>query len=240
MILALDTSTLALSMALCDGPRLVEHVVIHPPRKQSEMLPGEAGLLLARHEVTLPSLDALVVGLGPGSFTGLRISVATFKAFAYAARVPLSGASSLAAVACDGPEGEELWTIAVARVDELYLGRYRRLGDGVEKLADEDALTPPELAERARANPHALILGPATVDYRAKLMALGVDGARILEVGQVPSAVHLARLAEKPAAFELQKVFSLEPHYVRGSSAERNPKFPPLPGPAPVARIRED
>src|SRR4051812_42816112 len=106
--------------------RVVEHVLIGPPRKQSEMLPAGIGELLARHSVKLDSLEGIVVGLGPGSFTGLRIGLASVKALAYAARLPLAGASSLAAVALEGPEEVTLLTLAVVRAQELYIGRYRR------------------------------------------------------------------------------------------------------------------
>jgi len=50
----------------------------------------------------------------------------------------------------------------------------------------------------------------------------------------------VARLAGPPPAWNLDALSALEPHYVRASEAERNPKFPPLPGPAPAARIRDE
>ncbi len=247
MFLALDTSTLTLSMALlerrtsAEGPlTVIEHVLQGPPRKQSEMLPGVVGELLDRHGVKLAELEGIAVGLGPGSFTGLRIGLATVKALAYAARLPLVGVSSLAAVALDGREGQELLTIAVARVQDLYVGRYRREGQTVTATAPEGAMTPGELAEVWAKSNDAYLLGPAVGEYRAQLEGLGVPAERILDVGAVPSAVHLGSLARWPEAYDPQALFALEPHYVRGSGAERNPKFPPLPGPAPTARLKED
>jgi tRNA threonylcarbamoyladenosine biosynthesis protein TsaB len=56
----------------------------------------------------------------------------------------------------------------------------------------------------------------------------------------VPSAVALAHLAPPPGPYLAQALFALEPHYLRGSGAEENPKFPPLPGPPPAARLKED
>ena len=60
------------------------------------------------------------------------------------------------------------------------------------------------------------------------------------ETPGVPSAWAVARLAGPLPAWNLDAVAALEPHYVRASEAERNPKFPPLPGPAPAARIRDE
>ncbi|MGA9525233.1 MAG: tRNA (adenosine(37)-N6)-threonylcarbamoyltransferase complex dimerization subunit type 1 TsaB, partial [Myxococcaceae bacterium] len=185
-------------------------------------------------------LGGIAIGLGPGSFTGLRIGLATAKALAYAARLPLTGASSLATVALEGPEQVTLLTIAVARQQELYVGAYRRSGHTVEALSPEDAMTPAELAERVKSQPDAVVLGPAVPDYRAQLEGLGIPKDRILESGVVPSAGNLARLVQMPAAFDAQTLFALEPHYVRASAAELNPKFPAPAGPAPTARIRED
>jgi tRNA threonylcarbamoyladenosine biosynthesis protein TsaB len=250
MFLALDTSTLTLSLALVERPgagplegapvRVLEHVVVGPPHKQSEVLPGVIGELLARHGVKLGALEGLVVGLGPGSFTGLRIGLSSAKALAYAAGLKLVGASSLAAVALEGPEGVPLYALAVARKDDLYLGVYRREGNRVEALAEEDAFGPEEIARRLLAEPTALALGPALADYRAALEAHGVPASRLLSAPLFPSAVALAELARFPETQAMEAAFALEPHYVRSSGAERNPAFPPLPGPEPTSRLKED
>ncbi|MDC0714941.1 tRNA (adenosine(37)-N6)-threonylcarbamoyltransferase complex dimerization subunit type 1 TsaB [Stigmatella sp. ncwal1] len=244
MFLSLETSTLTLSLALVErvdeDVRVLEHVVVGPPQKQSEALPGLIGELLARHGVKLAELEGLAVGLGPGSFTGLRIGLASVKALAYAARLKVAGASSLAAVALEGPEGPPLFCLAVARKDDLYLGAYRRQGRQVEALEPETAMSPEEVAARMAAEPGALALGPALTDYRAALEAAGVAPSRLLSGPAFPSAVELARLIRFPEQQSLEALFALEPHYVRASEPERNPKFPPLPGPAPSARLKED
>lgn len=244
MLLALDTSTLTLSAALVDQQggelRVVEQIAAGPPRKQSEMLPSALGELLARHSLKLELLEGIAVGLGPGSFTGLRIGVATAKALAYASRIKIAGVSSLAAIALDGPDGNALLPAAIARQGELYIGTYRREHSGVRLLERERAVTPSELAQLLQREPGAVALGPAIGPYRAELQSLGAPAERLLIQPEFPSALAIARLAVLPEAYDLQALFALEPHYVRPSEAERNPAFPPLPGPTPTARIRED
>jgi len=244
VLLALDTSTLVLSAALVHRQggelRVVEQIAAGPPRKQSEMLPSVLSELLARHSLKLQSLEAIAVGLGPGSFTGLRIGVATAKALAYAANIKIAGVSSLAAIALDGPEEHALLPAAIARQGELYVGTYRREHNGVRLLERERAVKPSELAELLRREPDAVALGPAIGPYRAELQSLGAPAERLLIQPEFPSAVAIARLAVVPEAYDVQALFALEPHYVRPSEAERNPAFPPLPGPIPTARIRED
>jgi tRNA threonylcarbamoyladenosine biosynthesis protein TsaB len=244
MLLCLDTSTLTLSMALLrrgpSGLEPLDELFEGPPRKVSELLPGLVETFLRRNGVALPGLEGIAVGLGPGSFTGLRIGLSTAKALAYALRLPLGAASSLAAVACEGPHGPPLWPIAVARQQELYVGAYRKQGDALFALGPEEAMSPQVLAERMAQEPAALLLGPAVAEYRAQLEGLGVDPERILDAGQVPAARFIGRLCRLPEAFELEALFALEPHYVKASAAELNPKFPAPPGKAPTARIRED
>jgi tRNA threonylcarbamoyladenosine biosynthesis protein TsaB len=244
VFLALDTSTLTLSLALVERVgediRAIEHVVVGPPQKQSEVLPGIVGELLARQGVKLAELEGLAVGLGPGSFTGLRIGLAMVTALAYASRLKVVGASSLAAVALEGPEGPPLFCLAVARKDDLYLGAYRRRGRSVEALEPETAMSPEEVAARMAAEPEAIALGPALTEYRSALVGAGVASHRLREGPSFPSAVEVARLARLPRTQSLEEMFALEPHYVRASEPERNPKFPPLPGPPPTARLKED
>jgi len=244
VFLALDTSTLTLSMALVEkGPwRAVEAVALGPPRKQSELLPGEARALLERHRLSFQALEGIAVGLGPGSFTGLRIGLATAKGLAYAASVPLAGASSLQALALDAAAaglGPLAIPTAVARRDELYVASYRVEGDAAEAVEPEQALPLAEAAAFILRCPGAVV-GPAVREYREKLQALGVPAGRLFDEPSFPAARSICALARWGGAGDVQGMFALEPHYVRPSEAERNPKFPPLPGPAPSARMKED
>lgn len=240
MLVALDSSTLTLSQALV-RPGATELVALErhgPPDKQSDMLPGVLLEMLQRHGLSLDDVSGFAIGLGPGSFTGLRIGLATVKGLAYARRVPVAGASSLAALALDGPEAVPVAAISVARRGELYVGRYRRTGGGVQALAPEEAWTEAALAEWLRSEPEAVVLGPAVLEAGEALLAAGLEPKRLLALPDVPSAWAIARLARMPEAFDSQALFALEPHYVRASEAERNPRFPPLPGPEPTVRVR--
>ena len=105
-------------------------------------------------------------------------------------------------------------------------------------LAPEEAWTDAELARWLDGEPAARVVGPAVHEAAEALRVAGVPETRLLLQPDIPSAWAVAQLARMPAAFDLQALSALEPHYLRASEAERNPKFPPLPGPAPTARIR--
>ena len=223
MLVALDTSTLTMSLALFDGEQLVRHTTVGPPTRLSKALPSAITELLPIEQIT-----AFVVGLGPGSFTGLRISLACVKGIAYAQKLPVAGVSSLAAVAAAGPAGLELFAAAVVKKGELYLRRGET----------ESVVTISGFADAMRERPFAVALGPGIVEYKQQLVDLGIDGARLLETVKFPSAIHLAQLARVPAAYDASTLFALEPHYIRSSGAEDNPKFPPLEGVPATARLK--
>jgi tRNA threonylcarbamoyladenosine biosynthesis protein TsaB len=246
VFLGLDTSTLFVSLALAEGPagsRLVAERVDGPPKKQSELLPQSIHALLEENRVPLQSLRGIAFGVGPGSFTGLRVGLATVKGLAYAAQLPVSGVSSLAAIAQDATRGQTgglVAPVAVARSGELYVAVYERSSQELLQRLPETAVSVADVPAFLAGHPEIALVGPALETYAEALVAAGIAQARLV-LGHVhPTARALLELARFETAFNAQALFALEPHYVKSSGAEANPKFPPLPGPAPTARIREE
>src|SRR5687767_10492794 len=97
-IVALETSTFTASIALLDGDRLVVRER-GPEGVHSRDLLALIDEVLAEAGRPLATIDAIAVGAGPGSFTGLRIAMATAKGIAFATGKPLWSVSSLAALA---------------------------------------------------------------------------------------------------------------------------------------------
>jgi tRNA threonylcarbamoyladenosine biosynthesis protein TsaB len=246
LVAALDTATLTLSCALVDvspgePPRLRRERTEHAPAKgapgatggHGARLPAALTELLAEGGLRLTDVDAYAIGLGPGSFTGLRIGLATWKGLAYASRRPIAGVSSLAAMALaaapDAPPGALLVPLLDARKGEVYAGFFRVVGGGVEPEAREAALSPEALAARAPALEGAVGFGEG---YAAYAERLGAHLPPLRTAIIAPTALGVARLAAarlSAAAFDPQALFALEPHYVRASEAEV--KFPKGLGP---------
>ena len=241
LVAAVDTATLTLSCALCQvaggDAALVcdrtEHAPLRTapggrPGGHGDLLPGALQDLLVATGRRIADLEAYAVGLGPGSFTGLRVGLATWKGLAYANRRPIAGASSLMAMALaaapDAGLGALLVPLLDARKGELYAGFYRVRGGGVETAAPEAALGPQALLERAAAlalaGEEPLGFGEG---YEAHRAALEGRLPRLETELSTPPAHAVARLAAAQlagAAFDAPALYGLEPHYLRPSEAE--------------------
>ncbi len=130
LLLAIDTATPAVTAGVVRRVGeltevLAEQVTIDP-RAHAERLTPNIGAALSDAEVAVDQLDGVVVGCGPGPFTGLRVGMATAAAFGHALGIPVRGVCSLDAIAA-GTTGEVL-VVTDARRREVYWARYR---DGV-------------------------------------------------------------------------------------------------------------
>ena len=98
-LLALDTSTLAGSIALLEDDLLRAEVNMNLGRKHTERLLPGMDWIFSELEMEPSQIEAIAVGLGPGSFTGLRVGLATAKGLALSLEIPIAGISSLDALA---------------------------------------------------------------------------------------------------------------------------------------------
>ncbi len=249
LVASLDTSTLTLSCALCEiaggEARLLGERTERAPAKPAQGVVGGHSALLPRALVDLlhaegkaiPDVEGYAIGLGPGSFTGLRIGLATWKGLAYANRRPIAGASSLAAMALaaapDAPAGALLVPLLDAKKGEVYAGFYRAEGGSVRAQDPEAALPPAALADRlAPLSGEAYAFGEGWTAFEA---ALAGKVQRLRTEVEAPTALAVAALAAcklRGAVYDAQALFALEPHYVRKSEAEV--KFPNGLGPGAV------
>ena len=121
LILALDTSTPAASAALVDDAGVRSESNLRPGETHSRTLLPEIDRLLKMEGLTAADMDLVAAGVGPGSFTGLRIGLAAAKGLAWAAGKPLVGVSSLDALAAGLPaEGEQACSVIDARKNQVY------------------------------------------------------------------------------------------------------------------------
>jgi len=127
LVLAIDTATPAVTAGVVrHGPSgvevLAERVTLDARAHAEQLTPNVLGAM-ADADVAMADLDAVVVGCGPGPFTGLRVGMATAAAYGHALDVPVYGVCSLDAIGVD-TSGEAL-VVTDARRREVYWARYR-------------------------------------------------------------------------------------------------------------------
>ncbi|MFH0962525.1 MAG: tRNA (adenosine(37)-N6)-threonylcarbamoyltransferase complex dimerization subunit type 1 TsaB [Planctomycetota bacterium] len=218
MMLALETSGTRASVALAweDG-RVREAAAGGALCHARDVLVLADGLL--REEGRAPGdLGSVAAGLGPGSYTGMRVGAATAKLLAWALGVPLVGVGSLAVLAENAPPEHEVVVSAIAaKRGCLFCGVYRRR-DG--RLAGQERPRFVEIAEAVETIPSgAAVLGSGT-----PMLVEATKGKGIVALGEElwePRAAALAQIAlEKLRAGETTSPPALAPLYLRRSEAE--------------------
>jgi tRNA threonylcarbamoyladenosine biosynthesis protein TsaB len=213
----MDTSTAATSVCvLCDDGEAfavdpVAERLFEPPGHSRELMPAVAEVM-EMADLGWRELGGIAVGVGPGTFTGLRIGVATARALAQAAGVPVHPVSSLAALAA-GIDTPHAVPLIDAKRGELFGALY----EGGRELAAPFVAFPDEVAgrvgERART---ALAAGDGSVRFRSVLEAAGVhvapDGSEL----HVVRALNICQLATIVPGESPEAVF---PNYLREPDA---------------------
>ena len=179
-ILAVETAGAATGVAVLEGARVLAQASGEPGRAHGAGLLPAVQRALEEAGIGLAAIDAFAVSIGPGSFTGLRIGLATVKAFALGTAKPVAAVPTLAAMAWPA---REPGVLLVPRLDaqrgELYAAVYRGQGDGLVRVVEESVWRPDELEARLAG------LGPARpVNAAPTAAAVGEIGARILARGQ--------------------------------------------------------
>ena len=119
--LAIDTSTSRTSVAMVDQGALLWHSYRDGATSHGHALPAMVEQALS----IVPKIEQVVVGMGPGPYTGLRVGIAFARTFAVARMIPLIGICSLDAIAAIVGEGDEFIVATDARRKEVYWARYK-------------------------------------------------------------------------------------------------------------------
>jgi tRNA threonylcarbamoyladenosine biosynthesis protein TsaB len=217
-LLGIDTSTPASSACvLMAGGEAFEATppaerLARPPAHASELMPAVAGVM-ARADVKWSDLAAIAVGVGPGTFTGLRIGVATARALAAASELPLRRVSSLAALAAGIPAVHRLPLID-ARRGEVFAALFE---DG-EQIWPPFAASPEQLVARLREGGFSpLAAGDGSLRFRGMLEQAGIQVESGESEAHVVRALHVCRLAAEALDEPPEAVL---PEYLREPDAK--------------------
>ncbi|MBV9575574.1 MAG: tRNA (adenosine(37)-N6)-threonylcarbamoyltransferase complex dimerization subunit type 1 TsaB [Gammaproteobacteria bacterium] len=216
-ILALESSSIACSVALQEGEKITAlHKIA--PMQQAKLILSMVNELLVTHSLDLQSLDAIAYGAGPGSFTGIRIASSVAQGLAYANQKPIISISSLAAMAQAAYEEQGWMSLLVAvdaRMEQIYWARYEvRERQLVELIGEEKLIRPEHIKIEDSAKCYGI--GDGWDQYRQKLLDCLPIAPLAIASSQLPTAHALLLLAKfKWEQGEWEGPFNAEPHYLR-------------------------
>ena len=210
-VLAFDTSSKALSVAILDGENLLADVTVNIKKNHSINLMPAIDFLMKAVDLKPTDLDRISVAQGPGSYTGLRVAVATAKTLAYTFNIELVGVSSLYALAAVADFDGLVVPVIDARRNNVYAGFYK---DG-QSLKDDQHMNFADVLEAVKDEESVMFVGEVA-NFNNQI-AESLPQAKVLSV--LPSAYAIGKRGQ-----ELQPVDvdSFVPSYLKRVEAEEN------------------
>ncbi len=221
-ILALDTCTESCSAALLYKGEIIERVE-NTQRGHSDLILGMMDELFKEAGTSIAAIDAVAFGRGPGSFTGVRVSVGVAQGIAFARDVPVIAISSLAAVAQGVSDEFDKNHVAVAmdaRMGEIYCASYQR-ENGLVKIVDQERVCPPG-EFKPDSDQQWMGVGTGWGEYETLLRENFSGNLEQLVVNRYPQAKNIIKLARGEA--ESGRMLSADqafPVYLRNNVAKK-------------------
>lgn len=219
MLLSLDSSAVTASVALTDGDRVIKSEFVNSGLTHSETLLPMVKRVMGDYEFS--SLDAVAITAGPGSFTGVRIGVATVKGIAFAGNIPCYGVSTLEAIAYNFvDENCVVCAVMDARRMQFYNAIFKVENGIVSRITPDRAISIDDLREELKQYDSVIIAGDG-----ASLCSqnIALDNCKIAADDKIyQNALSVAKCVKNKKAIAPS---ALMPVYLRQSQAERELKL---------------
>lgn len=217
MLLSFDSSAVTASAALTEGDRIIKSEFINAGLTHSEtLLPIIKGVMQGH---SFDELEAIAVTAGPGSFTGIRIGVATAKGIAFHSDIPCVGISTLEAIAHNFENGI-VCAVMDARRMQFYNALFSVKNGGVERICEDRAVSIEALKNELSEYGEVIIAGDGA---RLCYENIGLENVILAADDKLyQNALGVARAAENKKRISAS---SLMPVYLRLSQAERELKL---------------
>ncbi|HEX8195971.1 MAG TPA: tRNA (adenosine(37)-N6)-threonylcarbamoyltransferase complex dimerization subunit type 1 TsaB [Pyrinomonadaceae bacterium] len=148
LILSLETSTRSGGVALLRGNEVLAERAGKENSSQSAQLLSDIREILQKNDLNLNQINLFAVTVGPGSFTGLRIGLATAKALAMALKIPIAGISTLEAAASCSEKDGEICVVLPAGRNEYFAQSFKKSGqNGLKRISEIEIYTVKNLIE---------------------------------------------------------------------------------------------
>lgn len=222
-ILGIDTSSMAASVAVIEDNKLICEYTINTKKTHSQKLMPMIENMLGLSDLNVREIDAIAVCEGPGSFTGIRIGMATAKAIAHVNDIPVIGVNSLEALAanmnlCD----KKICSILDAQRNQVYTGRYQYEGTKLVEIKEIGIQQIDELLEElAQSGEQWILVGEAVYKYEDKIREISnieipAASNNVTKAGSLCSVAKV-KFDEGKDIFDC---YTVNPLYIRKSQAE--------------------
>lgn len=222
-ILALDTSTLMATCAVIDGDKVLGEYSLNQDMSHSEKLVPMIKTILDGLGLNIKDIDLYGVSIGPGSFTGLRIGVATIKGFAHLFDKPLVGISTLEGLAFNLPYNDIVVPMIDARRDRVYTGIYSWEDCRIETIMEPDVIEVNELVKILDKYEKIVVNGEGSLVYKEIIKSTLKEKVKFSTISQnscrATSIGELALIKYKVG--HRDDYYTLIPDYLRKTQAER-------------------
>lgn len=216
LVLGIETSTMTGSVALLDEDKLISEYILSMKATHSVRLMPAIDMLLRNADISRFEVNCVAVSIGPGSFTGLRIGLATAKGLAMGLNVPLVGVPTLDAIAWNIPySAYQICTILDARKKEVYTALFQYKGDKLLRLTPYQVMPPLMAVENIRDK--TILVGDGAEAYK-ELFAnvLGELAIFVPNIQNIPRASVVAQIGlQKALEGETLSIERSEPIYIR-------------------------
>lgn len=222
-ILGIDTSTMAANVAVLEDDKLICEYTINTKKTHSQKLMPMIENMLKLSDLDIKEIDAIAICVGPGSFTGLRIGMATVKAMAHVNNIPLIGVNSLEILGANMDLcNRNICSILDAQRNQVYMNKYILKDDKITEL-EEISIKPIDelLEEISSSNEDWVLVGEAVYKYKEKIEEIS-NITIPSPANNITKASTLCFVAidKMLANDQVYNCYNINPMYIRKSQAE--------------------
>ena len=222
-ILGIDTSTMAANVAVLEDDKLICEYTINTKKTHSQKLMPMIENMLKLSDLDIKEIDAIAICVGPGSFTGLRIGMATAKAMAHVNNIPLIGVNSLEILGANMDLcNRNICSILDAQRNQVYMNKYILKDDKITEL-EEISIKPIDelLEEISSSNEDWVLVGEAVYKYKEKIEEISniTIPSPANNITKASTLCFVAR-GKMLANDQVYNCYNINPMYIRKSQAE--------------------
>lgn len=223
-VLGIDTSTLVSTCGVIDGENLIGEYSLNQDMSHSEKLVPMIKEVLDSLNLTIDDIDLFGVTIGPGSFTGLRIGLATMKSFAHINDKPLVGISTLESLAYNLPYNDIVVPMIDARRERVYTAIYKWEGEDLKAIMEPCVLEVEKLLDKIDNEYEEVVVnGDGSIAFKEVIVDRLKNKVRFSTIGQnMGRASSVCELAlKKYKNGEVDDYYTLAPDYLLETQAQR-------------------